>query len=303
MSTLQVHILAGPQTGARLKLNQSPVSFGRSAENALIIDAPVVSRQHGELTLGDDGRWMLVNLSANGTRVGRKKATKKPVPLTDGASITIGDTEVFRVYLSEETAAQAPAALDEPAADDQAQQHAPGAGLKGKSKLWIGIGLWVLFLVGISLFFATSDRGGEKPTTTGGFYNPGSEITDKDGREAGKQSILNRLKVARQWQDPNDLLFNDHLSEARHEANAGKSRLYDAYIRYQKAISYSNQQDKSNPVDSLPTTDDRLTYNRVLDELAEIIYDQYREAYLLYNAQDYARARDLLDDLRRDFYR
>lgn len=302
MSTLQVHITAGPQAGARLQLNQPPVSFGRSADNALVIDAPVVSRQHGELTIDEDGQWVLNNFSQNTTRVGRKKATKKPVPLTDGASITIGDTEVFRVYLTQQAADQAPAADAASADADTPPDHAPGAGLRGKSKLWIGIGLWLLFLLGVSVFFLTSDSGDEEPDNTAGFYKPGNEIADMSGPRAGEQSIKNRLKTALPWNDPNELRYNAHVTDARAAADAGKSSLYQAYRHYQQAISYASRQDKTNPVDSLTSTEDKLKYNRVLDELAKIIYERYIEAYRRYQKGDYDQARDILDDLRRDFY-
>lgn len=302
MSTLQVHITAGPQAGARLQLNQAPVSFGRSADNTLIIDAPVVSRQHGELAIDEDGRWVLNNFSQNTTRVGRKKAAKKPVPLTDGASVTIGDTEVFRVYLTPQAAEQAPAA-DASADVDTKTDHAPGAGLKGKSKLWIGIGLWLLFLLGVSVFFLTSDTGDDQPDNTDGFYIPGSEVRDMSGPRAGVQSVKNRLKTALPWNDPNELRYNAHITDARAAADAGKASLYQAYIHYQQAISYASRQDKTNPVDSLTSTEDKLKYNRVLDELAEIIYERYIEAYRRYKAGDYDQARDILDALRLQFYR
>lgn len=298
MSTLQVHITAGPQAGARLQLNQSPVGFGRSAENALVLDIPVVSRQHGELTLDESGRWVLVNLSANVTRVGRKKVTKKPVPLTDGASITIGDTEVFRVYLTPEAAEQAPAIETDQSQQDAPQSdRAPGAGVKGRSKLWIGIAAWIGFLLIGAVFLKAGLDNQDEKTTGAGFYEPGNEIDDMNGREAGITSVRRLLDDTLPPNDPNQVRYNAHLTEARNAADAGKRGLYDAYTHYQQAMSYA--EDRSSPL----AANDVLKYDNILNQLSEIIYDTYILAYRRYNAGDYKTARNLLDDLRRDFYR
>ena len=300
MSTLQVHITAGAQAGARLQLNQSPITFGRSPECTLILDVPVVSRQHGELMIDEEGQWVLVNHSANGTRVGRKKATKKPVPLTDGASITIGDTEVFRVHLTQETADAAAAQQDyEEDNADQPAQHAPGAGAKGKSKLWIGIGVWVAVCIGLMIFLATLSGNDNKPSNTGGgIYYPGQEIDDMDGEEAGLTAIRRMLAEDPEYQDPNASRYSDHLDKAGRAADQGMDELYTAYRHYQQAISYS--QDRDRPFEN---QNDVLRYDRVIDELTQIIYIRYLEAWRLHDKGDYKRAASILEELRLKYYR
>lgn len=300
VSTLQVHILAGPQAGARLQLNQSPVGFGRAAENALVIDVDVVSRQHGQLIFDPEtNAWQLQNLSQNGTRVGRKKATKKPVPLTDGAAITIGDIEVFRVYLTPPAEAAAagasPAANDAPAKPDRA----PGTGAKGRSKLWIGLGVWFALCLAAMVFFATLDTGQDNKNAGPQFYIPGNEIPDMQGPQAGIASVRRLLAEPLPSQDPDASRFNGHLSEARAAANAGTRSLYQAYRHYQQAMAYS--QNPTQPIESLSSID-KIEYTDVLDRLATIIYEKYIEAYRRYEQGDYSRARALLDELRQDFY-
>lgn len=292
MSTLQIHITAGPQAGARLQLNQSPVTFGRSADCTLVLDVPVVSRLHGELHLDETGNWLLTNHSANGTRVGRKKVNKKPVPLADGASIIIGDTEVFRVHLSAESA-QESAAAPQP---NEAEQNAPGAGLKGKSKLWIGLGVWFGLCIIAMIFFATLGGGGDNnnnSSASAGFYYPGNEIDDMEGDEAGILAIRRMLSEHPPYQDPNASRFSSNLDLANQAADQGEASLYDAYRYYQAAISFSDNRDQPF---------DMLRYNNVLDQLAKIIYDRYIFAYRAYHNNEYGQARDVLYQLRQEFY-
>ena len=298
MNPLQIHILAGPQAGARLQLNQSPVTFGRSGDCTLILDLPVVSRLHGELQADEQGQWVLVNHSSNGTRVGRKKATKKPIALTDGVAITIGDTEVFRVHLTPASADEQAAQASEQA-QEQPDQPAPGAGKKDRSKLWIGLCIWFALCIGAMIFFATLGGGGDKTPggSSAGFYYPGKEIEDMDGDEAGVIAIRRLLAAPPEYQDPNASRYTSHLDRANRAADRGPSGLYEAYRQYQAAISYTSNRDT-------PFTDqnDVLRHTRVLDELSELIYARYIFAYRAYHNNEFEVARDTLDKLRMEYY-
>lgn len=299
MSKLQIHILAGQQAGARLQLNQSPVIFGRSAECTLILDLPVVSRLHGELQLDEDGQWLLINHSSNGTRVGRKKATKKPIPLTDGAEIIIGDQEVFRVHLSAEPVDQAAevGGVGEQAAGQET--HARGAVIKGRSKLWIGLGVWFALCIGAMVFFATL-RGGDKGNTasaTDAFYYPGREIEDMVGDEAGIRAIRQLLAELLPFEAPNASRYSTYVDRADQATEQGLSGLYDAYKQYQLAMSYSD-----NRQQPLKEPQHVQRYDRILNELSVIIYERYIYAYRVYHDNDYQQARDVLDRLRMEYY-
>lgn len=298
MNPLQIHILAGAQAGARLQLNQSPVTFGRAGDCTLILDLPVVSRLHGELQIDEQGRWILVNHSSNGTRVGRKKATKKPIPLTDGVSINIGDTEVFRVHLTP------PSADDEQDAEQgqaaQPAKQAPGAGMKGRSKLWIGLGVWFAICIAAMIFFATLS-GGNDPSTNNnaaaGFYYPGKEVDDQDGDEAGITAIRRLLAEPPAYEDPNASRYSEALNRAARAADGGADELYEAYRQYQIAIRYTDNQDE--PLNDLG---DVTRYDRILDELSKIIYARYIYAFRVYHEGKFQEARDVLERLRRSYY-
>jgi len=301
VNPLQIHILAGAQAGARLQLNQSPVTFGRSGDCTLILDLPVVSRLHGELQIDEDGQWVLVNHSSNGTRVGRKKVTKKPQPLSDGVSIHIGDTEVFRVFLpqpaGEEEAQQAKSADQAP---EQPAKQAPGAGLKGRSKLWIGLGIWFALCIAAMVFLATLGGGEDNGSnaSASGFYYPGKEVEDMQGEEAGIQAIRRLLDEPPPYEDPNASRYSQAVDRATRAVSRGTADLYEAYRQYQIAIAYSD--DRDQPFSDLG---DVTRYDRVLDELAEIIYERYIYAYRMYHSGDYQAARDVLEKLRMDYYR
>ncbi len=298
MSTLQVHITAGPQAGARFQLNTSPVSFGRSPENTLALDVSVVSRQHGELVREEDGTWVLINHSANGTRVGRKKVTKKPLPLTNGASIIIGDTEVFRVYL---TGADAQAQTDDNFDEDEPAQpagRAPGAGLKGRSKLWIGLGVWFALCIGVMIFLATLKNDTNDNTgNNAGIWNPGQSLpVSERGPDADTDEVRDLLLKKPRPQDPNQSLYDKHLADARAAADRGNRGLYEAYQHYQQAIAYSSN--RSDPLASL----DQIKFDNTINQLAGIIAVEYRRALRLYDKGDYEQAAEILFSLKSVYY-
>ena len=298
MNPLQIHILAGAQAGARLQLNQSPVTFGRAGDCTLILDLPVASRLHGELQMDEQGQWVLVNHSTNGTRVGRKKATKKPIPLTDGVSIHIGDTEVFRVHLSLPSADH-----EQDGGQGQAVQpakQAAGAGMKGRSKLWIGLGAWVAVCIVAMIFLATLGGGNDASTNNNaaaGFYYPGKEVEDQDGDEAGITAIRRLLAEPPAYEDPNASRYREALDRAARAADGGGDELYEAYRQYQIAIRYTDNQEE--PFSDLG---DVTRYRRILDELSKIIYTRYIYAFRVYHEGKFQEARDVLHSLRRTYY-
>lgn len=299
MNPLQIHILAGAQAGARLQLNQPPVTFGRSGDCTLILDLPVVSRLHGELQVDENDQWVLVNHSSNGTRVGRKKATKKPIPLTDGVTINIGDTEVFRVHLTPPSETDEPQQDSEDASAKQPKQKAPGAGMKGKSKLWIGLGAWFALCIIAMIFIAT--LGGKKDNgsnnAAAGFYNPRQAVEGMQGDEAGITAIRRLLAEDPPREDPNITRHDEALDRAARAAEAGPAELFEAYKNYQTAISYSD-----NRQTPFKDQSDVIRYDRILDELSVKIYERYMFAYRTYHSGDYQTARDTLEKLRMDFY-
>lgn len=86
-------VTSGPLTGTTIRLDDAPITFGRSDASTLVINDDYVSHQHARLTPAGD-RWLLVDLgSTNGTYLaGQRLAAPTPVPL--GAPIRLGQTVV-----------------------------------------------------------------------------------------------------------------------------------------------------------------------------------------------------------------
>ena len=76
-----------------LVLEQSDVTFGRGADNTVVLDDDYTSTHHARVTRGANG-WTVEDLgSTNGTWIDRKRITSTS-PLRDGMVIRIGRTEV-----------------------------------------------------------------------------------------------------------------------------------------------------------------------------------------------------------------
>ncbi|MEI7643270.1 MAG: clostripain-related cysteine peptidase [Chloroflexales bacterium] len=90
---LQIVALSGPLAGRAFPLGDTPLSFGRTPENTIMIASPLASRRHAELRHEGDG-YVLYDLgSSNGTSVnGQRVQTRR---LNPSDVISIGD-ESFR---------------------------------------------------------------------------------------------------------------------------------------------------------------------------------------------------------------
>ena len=278
MIPLQVHLIGGPQAGTRLQLNQSPVSFGRAPDNTLVLDVSVVSRNHGELVF-EDGRWLLVNHSQNGTRVGRKRVTRKPRVLAEGDEITIGEETLFRVHLSPPSDNAASEAADEESADPQAAAG-PATGKKNRSRLMILLGAWFAFCIGMFILLAT--MGGN---TDGG--SGSSELARYETVDEVSKILYNEPSR----REPDDILYEQNLQSARDAYNLSPKDLYIAYDRYQTAITYM-------PADQQYLFGkDQSNYDAVITELAIAFQMLYEQAYISYRQGHFDVAQQTLDRL------
>lgn len=165
-SPLHIQLLINGSIARREVFNDSPITFGREAGNRLVLQEPTASRQHGEIRLEND-RWVLVNNSPNGTMLNGRDIGKKPKPLASGDVIGIGDVAVIRVLLEASAAAANANENENENTNDARPQPATTPGSK-RSKLWIGIGVYLVFMLGIFIFFSTfkaSSDDGLKPIT------------------------------------------------------------------------------------------------------------------------------------------
>ncbi|NJL95059.1 MAG: FHA domain-containing protein [Anaerolineae bacterium] len=97
-------ITSGRQEGAEIPLYTDSVTIGRAVASAtweIRLEDRAVSRPHCTIEKKPEG-WVLIDLgSANGTLVNGKSVTGS-VPLSDGAVITCGQTNIlFRLGQAE----------------------------------------------------------------------------------------------------------------------------------------------------------------------------------------------------------
>ncbi|MFH8606708.1 FHA domain-containing protein [Streptomyces sp. NPDC018029] len=89
----QLHVVAGPDAGGVHLLHGGQIRVGRSAEADVPLDDPDVSRLHCAVTLDPDGRVTVADLhSTNGTAVDGREITDRPVRLSPGSLLRIGES-------------------------------------------------------------------------------------------------------------------------------------------------------------------------------------------------------------------
>ncbi|MEW1779236.1 FHA domain-containing protein [Streptomyces sp. NPDC086777] len=89
----QLHVIAGPDAGGVHLLHGGQITIGRSADADVPLDDPDVSRLHCAVTVAADGRVSVADLhSTNGTVLDGSRVTDRPVRLTPGSLLRIGES-------------------------------------------------------------------------------------------------------------------------------------------------------------------------------------------------------------------
>ncbi|MCP3822183.1 FtsK/SpoIIIE domain-containing protein [Streptomyces sp. A3M-1-3] len=89
----QLHVVAGPDAGGVHLLHGGQIRIGRSADADVPLDDPDVSRLHCVVTVAEDGRVSVADLgSTNGTSVDGSEVHDRPVRLTPGALLRVGES-------------------------------------------------------------------------------------------------------------------------------------------------------------------------------------------------------------------
>ncbi|MGI5455298.1 FHA domain-containing protein [Streptomyces sp. CA-249302] len=89
----QLHVVAGPDAGGVHLLHGGEIRIGRSADADVPLDDPDVSRFHCAITVATDGRVAVTDLgSTNGTTLDGTRVHTRPVRLTPGALLRIGES-------------------------------------------------------------------------------------------------------------------------------------------------------------------------------------------------------------------
>ncbi|MDN3246273.1 FHA domain-containing protein, partial [Streptomyces sp. ZSW22] len=89
----QLHVVAGPDAGGVHLLHGGQIRLGRSADADVALDDPDVSRMHCAVTVSPDGGVSVADLgSTNGTTLDGTRVGDRPVRLTPGALLRIGES-------------------------------------------------------------------------------------------------------------------------------------------------------------------------------------------------------------------
>lgn len=284
MIALQVEYLTGPNAGRKLLMREPCITFGRSTERSLPIDLPFISREHGEFRY-DNGRWLLVNHSNNGTLLNGKPVTHKPRQIKGPCTIAIGDQDVFRVEPRtggpdesthvQDTAqtASSPAPDNDSTPKDQA----------GKAKLWIVIGVFWLVAFGF-IAFATFNRAD----------NSTASPSDHLPKPITAQQIRIEITALPDKSTPDERRAAQALAQA-HEFYALIARrpdaIYNAYDAYRTALSYTRG-------DSFDDPQDQRSFYVLQKRLIAGVTRRYESATHLMQSRQYKAADLAFKDLR-----
>jgi hypothetical protein len=273
--TLEIQLLSGPGAGRRASFAAPPISFGRDADNSLVVADAVVSRHHGELRVENDA-WVLVNLSPNGTKIGRKLVTNKPRALHDRDVIAIGDQSFFQIALQAPTPGPAPDPPGAGAKNSAAATPVPAkAPLSKRSKLWLWIsvylGVCLIVLVVVAQFVA--------------------HVTPKV--ESAQTAILSDEAIAEEIRkvpsgDLNPALAQQRLIDARDlvsQAVENPKLLFKCYHGFQDALAALRRRDFAGYDDAA-----QLSYAMIQDRLTKTVCDAYHRACTLQSAEASADA-------------
>lgn len=222
MKPITIRMLTGVNAGRARTFEQAHLTFGRDANNDIVVEVPLASRRHGELVCGDDDVWYVVNQSANGSTLNGKKL-KKQTALKTGDVIGVGGEKMFDVEIIEpQPTAGEPAPVQKPTEPEKPK-------MSGKNKLYIGIGIY-FFAMMIVLFAAT-------------------QLIDRDGRGgSGKVPELSEEQIAAEIVAEREKPYN--MREANKALELARQRnqladrevgaLYEAHKNFKLAHAYSN---------------------------------------------------------------
>ncbi|MFF7362486.1 FHA domain-containing protein [Streptomyces sp. NPDC008125] len=89
----RLHVVAGPDAGGVHLLHGGQIRIGRSADADVPLDDPDVSRLHCSVTVSGDGRVTVADLgSTNGTSLDGAEIGTRPVPLSAGSLLRLGES-------------------------------------------------------------------------------------------------------------------------------------------------------------------------------------------------------------------
>ncbi len=263
-----IHIINRTGGGRRDVFAASPIVFGRDPDSHVMLTGRFVSRQHGELRWEKD-RWRLYVQSSNGAEINGKRVGRKGRDINDQDLVSIGQEPMFQIRFSAAPVGEPPS-QDEPTAE--ASIDVPG---KKRNRLWIGIGIYGLAVVGLFIFLATLKKG------------PG------DGVRAAQSLTHERIEMAIRNQPLPNLPKDDRaaqtaLTDARTWVNrmeVSHGRMYETYMAYRWALAHLGRNDFED-------SRDQLKFLNVQDQLINRVQKLYDEAYARLKSGDYREANE-----------
>lgn len=263
MDQIEVEILQGPYAGKAAVFDPGELPFGRSPNNAIVIDVPEVSREHGLIRCDDDG-WKVVNLSVNGTTVNGKAIKKEARPLRTGDRVGVGKFPLFKVLIvpAEPDDDEAPAPYDQEQED--AAHAAPADG--GNRKQQVRMYLAIAGVLAGALFIAIA--------VLAPLSNDGPGATRNLERLALSSSEIERIITRPLDVDPGEREAQAALERAREAYRARDvepENLYEAYYNYKLAEAY----EEKKLLDGMAFRE----YQTAEDDLVERISDLYFTAF------------------------
>ncbi|MCG8400734.1 MAG: FHA domain-containing protein [Firmicutes bacterium] len=278
MTPIQIQILAGRQAGRRVVLQQSPITFGREADNDLLIDMPFVSRRHGELRFDSDS-WFVLNQSPNGMKVGRRVCKDMPVAVSGTQTLSIGTDPILRVTPQPgATVGEEPTTADDPEATGDVPQK------KGISKTWIGIGVYLVLVIVAVAFFATL-KGNDNESTALRHGDEPVELTD--------QEIQLEILAPLPPEKPDERTASRHLQAAKNQLarmDIDEASLYEAHDSFRRAIAFSADRRLPSPIDERRH---EFVQRKLIDEITK----RYRSAVNEYRGGDPELAEEEFEEL------
>ncbi|MEM6393652.1 MAG: FHA domain-containing protein [Planctomycetota bacterium] len=283
---LRIQVLVGPNANQILQFDASPITFGRVPGNALVLDDPIVSRQHGQLVCDPTtGCWSLHNASTNGTQLNRKTVKNKPRPLSaPGGSdtLSIAGNPILQITVLPPTA-------DPNAADTAAAEAGPTivqAPKPKRKKLWLGIGIYLGLMAVVFVVLLTAfGEDDQDPTQTG--FQP---LTDDQIKQLIEQDPEART--------PDPTAYSTNLLRARRffaESRTNPETIYFAYEAYRAAMAVNDG--------TLDDPADVTRYYTAMADLVQSVTAAYNVGQAQFNQRQFDDAADTFSRIRDDLYR
>ena len=259
--------MSGAGAGRRTTYSEPPITFGRDAQCTIVIEDEFASRQHGEIRFEQD-KWILKNFSSNGTRLNRKQVKDKPIAIKSGDTISIGKTKVFNVTVIAD-ADTAGAGAESTQIETDAEENRIAA---RRMKLWIGIGVYMVAMLGLFIFLKVNSSGPNTKVTPMPSQLTADEIASDIRAELVRTESPSEAQTAREAAES---LF-PHRNESL-------KMLFKVHENFREALAYSKKSQFENP-----TTD--IDFRTAQSELIEAVTKKYNHAYTKLGQNDYRNA-------------